>query len=94
MDPELVWIANATGATSVRRGACIQSLWSGYGEIFRVELTGADVTSAIVKWVKPPPHLSTHRPSAGWLGKNMAPICHPERSEARIPRRADGSGRG
>ena len=42
------------GATRATRGARIQSLWGGYGEIFRVELTGARVASAIVKWVKPP----------------------------------------
>ncbi|MEO6576638.1 MAG: phosphotransferase [Polyangiaceae bacterium] len=51
---ELRWIANATGAKSVRRGEAIQSLWSGYGELFRVELTGVASESAIVKWVKPP----------------------------------------
>lgn len=60
MDDELRWIAEATGAARVRRGSRIQSLWSGYGEIFRVHLTskgrsGAD--TAIVKWVKPPARL-------------------------------------
>jgi hypothetical protein len=54
MDRELAWIAKATGARSVERADRIQSLWSGYGEIFRVELTDAAVASAIVKWVKPP----------------------------------------
>ena len=43
MSRELDWVAKATGATSARRGERIQSLWSGYGELFRVELTGADV---------------------------------------------------
>ena len=57
MPSELLWIAKATGASSVRKGERIQSLWSGYGEIFRVHLTGADVTSAIVKWVQPPARL-------------------------------------
>ncbi len=52
--PELRWIANATGATKVRRGETIQSLWGGYGELLRVELTGAKMDTAIVKWVKPP----------------------------------------
>jgi hypothetical protein len=56
MDAELLWIAKATGADGIRRGERIQSLWSGYGELFRVHLTGADVPApvAVVKWVKPP----------------------------------------
>jgi hypothetical protein len=57
---ELAWIANATGAESARRAERIQSLWSGYGEIVRVRLTGArgsadrDDRTVIVKSVKPP----------------------------------------
>lgn len=54
MDPHLEWIASATGASTVRRGQRIQSLWSGYGEIFRVSLVGSPLSTAIVKWVKPP----------------------------------------
>lgn len=54
MDPDLTWIAKATGARNVERSGRIQSLWSGYGEIFRVELTGAVVASVIVKSVNPP----------------------------------------
>lgn len=54
MDAELRWIADCTGAEGVRRGERIQSLWSGYGELFRVHLTGTDTPTAIVKWVKPP----------------------------------------
>ena len=54
MPSELAWIAKATGASSVRRGERIQSLWSGYGEIFRVHLEGAAMPTAIVKWVQPP----------------------------------------
>lgn len=54
MSDELRWVAKVTGAKSARRRERIQSLWSGYGEIFRVELTGAEVKTAIVKWVKPP----------------------------------------
>jgi hypothetical protein len=38
----------------VEWGARVQSLWSGYGEIRRVELLGADARSAIVKRVTPP----------------------------------------
>jgi hypothetical protein len=57
---ELAWIAKATGATSARRADRIQSLWSGYGEIVRVRLTGArgagerEDHTVIVKSVKPP----------------------------------------
>lgn len=50
----LDWIAEATGAASAGQGQHIQTLWGGYGELFRVELAGASVTSAVVKWVKPP----------------------------------------
>lgn len=51
MDDELRWIARATGARAIRRGDRIQSLWSGYGEIYRVHL---DQRTAIVKSAKPP----------------------------------------
>ena len=54
MDDELSWIAEATGAERVRRAERIQSLWSGYGELFRVRLSGIERETAIVKWVKPP----------------------------------------
>ncbi len=48
------WIAEATGASSVRRTESIQSLWSGYGELFRAHLAGGEIPTVIVKWVKPP----------------------------------------
>jgi aminoglycoside phosphotransferase (APT) family kinase protein len=54
MDVDLAWIATATGAARARRGDRIQSLWSGYGEIIRVELSGGPHESAIVKFAKPP----------------------------------------
>jgi Phosphotransferase enzyme family len=54
LNDNLDWVAEAIGATSVCRGERIQSLWSGYGELFRVQVTGARRTSAVVKWVKPP----------------------------------------
>ena len=54
MDVDLAWIANATGAARASRGDRIQSLWSGYGEIVRVELSGGAYKSAIVKFAKPP----------------------------------------
>ena len=57
MSHDLAWVARATGATSARRGQRIQSLWSGYGEIVRVELAGADVETVVVKSVQPPARL-------------------------------------
>lgn len=54
MSDELAWVAKTMRAGRARRGPRIQSLWSGYGEIFRVDLTGAEVETAVVKWVKPP----------------------------------------
>jgi hypothetical protein len=51
---DLDWIAEACGATRVRRARRIQSLWGGYGELLRVELIGAAAESVIVKWVTPP----------------------------------------
>ncbi len=52
----LAWIGGVMGARRARRGRQLQSLWSGYGEIFRVELEGSEAASAIVKWVRPPGH--------------------------------------
>jgi hypothetical protein len=50
----LDWIATATGARAARRTEHIQTLWSGYGEILRVELDGGIAPTAIVKCVQPP----------------------------------------
>ncbi|TRY60746.1 hypothetical protein DNTS_029605 [Danionella cerebrum] len=44
-------ILKACGANSLRAGARIQTLWSGYGEIFRVHLEGCDRPSVVVKHV-------------------------------------------
>lgn len=44
----------ATGASAVAYTESVQSLWSGYGEIFRARLTGANTDSLIVKHVAPP----------------------------------------
>ena len=57
MSEELDWVARAAGAKSARRGERIQSLWSGYGEIVRVELTGAAVDTIVLKSVNPPARL-------------------------------------
>lgn len=48
------WIAEVMRAKSARRLARIQTLWSGYGEVFRVALDGGIAPTAIVKHVKPP----------------------------------------
>lgn len=48
-------IRRATSAKSVTLGERLQSLWSGYGELWRVELDlGAAAVSAVVKDVRPP----------------------------------------
>lgn len=47
------WIRSLTGASAVAGRESVQSLWSGYGEIVRVWLEGADVPSVIVKHVTP-----------------------------------------
>ena len=46
-------IANLTGATSVASSERIQSVWSGYGELLRHQLVGAEMASVVVKHVKP-----------------------------------------
>lgn len=53
----------ATGARAVGPGRTLQSLWSGYGEIQRVELDTSGPRSVIVKRVAPP------SPSPGWHAK-------------------------
>lgn len=47
-------VIDATGARSASAGKPLQSLWSGYGEIRRVELEGSRYESVIVKRVSPP----------------------------------------
>ncbi len=49
------WLKRATGAEAVTLGARLQSLWGGYGALWRAELThdGA-VTRVVVKHVQPP----------------------------------------
>jgi aminoglycoside phosphotransferase (APT) family kinase protein len=46
-------ICAATGARKVQRAEQIQRLWSGYGELARVWLDGAECASVIVKLVQP-----------------------------------------
>lgn len=46
-------IASLAGAASATRGDLIQELWSGYGELVRYTLVGAEWPSVIVKHVTP-----------------------------------------
>ncbi|MDQ6992308.1 MAG: DUF1679 domain-containing protein [Mariprofundus sp.] len=56
-------VVKATAADDVQRGEVIQSLWSGYGEIVRYSLSGAEFSSAVLKHVKFPSLVSHPR---GW----------------------------
>lgn len=62
--PMLDWLRRHVGgrATAVES---VQSLWSGYGEIVRVQFDDARVPSAIVKCVEPPTAMTHPR---GWSG--------------------------
>jgi hypothetical protein len=57
---KLLQSTNATSATTLET---IQSLWSGYGEIARIELHGAAMETVVVKNVVPPSHQQHPR---GW----------------------------
>jgi hypothetical protein len=56
-------IKQATGATELTRPEIIQSLWSGYGQIVRYGLIGADRQSIVAKHVRLP---ETDRHPRGW----------------------------
>lgn len=56
-------ILAATGASAVSRSNTIQSLWSGYGEIVRLELSGGDYPSVILKHIQLP---ETGKHPRGW----------------------------
>jgi hypothetical protein len=47
-------VLSATGAQTIRSATVIQSLWSGYGEIVRLELEGGAYPSVILKHIKLP----------------------------------------
>lgn len=47
-------VLSATGARSINRSTVIQSLWSGYGEIVRLQLEGGTHSSVILKHIKLP----------------------------------------
>ena len=54
---------NVTGARSARRGEVIATLWSGYGEIVRMHLEGAEVETVVLKHVRFPSETNHPR---GW----------------------------
>lgn len=56
-------ILEATGARGLVREARVQSLWSGYGELFRARLAGVEPERVIVKLVEPP---TERRHPRGW----------------------------
>ena len=56
-------VLSATGAQSIRNATVIQSLWSGYGEIVRLELEGGTYPSVILKHIQLPESGSHPR---GW----------------------------
>lgn len=47
-------VVKLTGGESLGKPTVIQSLWSGYGSIFRIPVIGSPISSAIVKQVKFP----------------------------------------
>lgn len=63
MEDFIHYILHVTGARDVTLQEQIQELWSGYGQIYRLHLSGAEMPSVIVKWIKPP--LSSSHPR-GW----------------------------
>ena len=62
-EKDLAVILQAVGAKSIHSFESVQSLWSGYGEIVRLNLDGASVPSVIVKWIDPPSEQNHPR---GW----------------------------
>jgi len=44
-------VTNVTNANAVTTTETIQSLWSGYGEIVRVGLSGSQLTSVVLKYI-------------------------------------------
>ncbi len=56
-------VLSATGAQTIDNSTVIQSLWSGYGNIVRLELSGGTHPSVILKQIKLP-HAGNH--PRGW----------------------------
>ena len=58
------FIQQVTGADRLMSLGVVQRLWSGYGSIERIGLEGTDVSSVIVKHVKP----GSGKHPRGWNG--------------------------
>lgn len=56
-------VLSATGAKAIENSSIIQSLWSGYGQIVRLDLSGGSHSSVILKHIKLPDEGSHPR---GW----------------------------
>ncbi len=52
-DPLASIVARATGASQAQRGARIAEVWSGYGQILRYRLQGAELRTVVVKHIAP-----------------------------------------
>ena len=64
MNPPLIdLVCRSTGATRTTAWTPLQTLWSGYGKIYRVGLEHAEVPSVVVKMVTPPDVMDQPR---GW----------------------------
>ncbi len=57
------FVLNTTGATAITSQQVIQTLWSGYGEVVRVELVGSDLKSVVLKYIVFPSEADHSR---GW----------------------------
>ena len=59
------YVFQLTGARSIRQKESIQDLWSGYGEILRLQLQGGQYPQVIVKWMSG--QITAEHPH-GWQG--------------------------
>ena len=91
-------ICHTLGATNIRSQELIQKLWSGYGRILRLQLTGSTTTSVIVKQIQTGNHqnhprgwnsdtshqrkLKSYEVEQAWY-QNWSHLCSPE---CRIPK--------
>lgn len=57
------FILQKTNAISIVKTALIQSLWSGYGQLWRCHLKGSEFSSVILKHIAPP---ATQSHPRGW----------------------------
>lgn len=60
-------VLDKTGAEDAIKSEQLQSLWSGYGEIFRIQLSPDNLGSLVVKHIAPPENASHPR---GWNTDN------------------------